>query len=485
MDSPTLIAENFSLGWPKREPSLPPAAGIWTLKPCFNSHDRPSCIRGTFNFRKGSTMKIGFLSLPLFGHLNPMTALARKLQSRGNEIVFITVPDAEPVLRAANLNFVTFCEEEYPAGSIAQNWSSVAKLHGEEVVRHSIRELTPGLLKATLEHLPAKILETAVEALVLDTIYFYVELVAMHLNIPYVHIWNVLHVDYSGTTPACLFSWQHEATPEAVARNMEGLKAVGEVIAPLVEIAKPYAAKAGLKIDWNDPTATTSKLAVISQTPREFDYPDTRWPAQFHYAGPFHDNKGRKRIPFPWDKLTGEPLIFASMGTLVHGMEFVYRTILDAVGNIPGIQVVLSAGDNVTLDDLRPIPSNTLVVRSAPQIDLLKRAVLCVTHAGLNTTLEALAQGVPMVAIPIGYDQPGVASRIAYHGVGEFVELEDLTVERLSELIQQVRTNRSYQARACHMQRVISQTHGLDLAADLIEKALGITQPQGAELSLA
>jgi zeaxanthin glucosyltransferase len=234
MDSPTLIAENFSLGWPKREPSLPPAAGIWTLKPCFNSHDRPSCIRGTFNSRKGSTMKIGFLSLPLFGHLNPMTALARKLQSRGNEIVFITLPDAEPVLRPANLNFVTFCEEEYPAGSIAQNWSSVAKLHGEEVVPHSMRELTPGLLKATLEHLPAKILETGVEALVLDTIYFYVELVAMHLNIPYVHIWNVLQVDYSGTTPACLFSWPHEATPEAVARNMKGLKAVGEVIAPLV-----------------------------------------------------------------------------------------------------------------------------------------------------------------------------------------------------------------------------------------------------------
>jgi zeaxanthin glucosyltransferase len=173
------------------------------------------------------------------------------------------------------------------------------------------------------------------------------------------------------------------------------------------------------------------------------------------------------------------------MGTLVNGLEFVYRTILDAVGNIPGIQVVLSAGDNVTLDDLRPIPSNTLVVRSAPQIDLLKRAVLCITHAGLNTTLEALAQGVPIVAIPIGYDQPGVAARIAYHRVGEFVELEDLTVERLSELIQQVRTNRSYQARACHMQKVISQTHGLDLAADLIEKALGITQSQGAELSLA
>jgi zeaxanthin glucosyltransferase len=433
-------------------------------------------------------MKIGFLSLPLFGHMNPMTALARKLQSRGNEIVFITVPDAEPVLRAANLNFVTFCEEEYPAGSIARAWSSVAKLHGEEVLRHSTLKLTPGLCGAALEHLPAKIIETGVEALVLDKTYFYVELVAMHLNIPYVHIWNVLHVDFSGATPASIFSWPHEATPEAVARNMEGLKVAGEILAPLVEVAKPYAAKAGLEIDWNDPTATTSKLAVISQTPREFDYPDTHWPAEFHHAGPFHDNKGRKRIPFPWDKLTGAPLIFASMGTLVNGLEYVYSTILDAVGTVPGIQVVLAVGHNVNLDDLRPIPFNTLVVRSAPQIELLKRAVLCITHAGLNTTLEALAQGVPMVAIPIGYDQPGVAARIAYHGVGEFVELGDLTVVRLSELIQRVRTNRSYQARACHMQKVISQTHGLDLAAGLIEKALGITQTvdaQGAELSLA
>jgi UDP-glucoronosyl and UDP-glucosyl transferase len=54
--------------------------------------------------------------------------------------------------------------------------------------------------------------------------------------------------------------------------------------------------------------------------------------------------------------------------------------------------------------DLGPIPANTVVVRVAPQIELLKRSALCITHAGLNTTLEALAQGVPLVAIPIGYD---------------------------------------------------------------------------------
>ena len=432
-----------------------------------------------------STMKIGFLSLPVSGHLNPMTTLARKLQARGNDVVFISVLDAEPMLRAANLKFVPFCEQEYPAGSIAQEWSSVAKLHGEEVLRHSARELIPGLVKATLEHLPEKIAEAGVEALVLDKVYFYVELVAMHLGIPYVHIWNVLHLDFSGATPPGIFGWTHETTPEALARNVEGLKTDGEILSPMAEVAKPYAEKAGLQIDWNDPAATMSKLAVITQTPREFDYPNIDWPAAFHYAGPFHDDVGREKAPFPWDKLTREPLVFASMGTLVNGLEYVYRTILDAVRHLSGVQVVLSVGRNIDLDDLGPIPSNTLVVSSAPQIELLKRATLCITHAGLNTTLEALAHGVPMVAIPIGYDQPGVAARIAYHGVGEVLQLQELTVARLSELIQRVRSNQSYHDRARYLQKVIAQTRGLDLAAEEIERAFGISptvDAEGAEL---
>jgi len=70
------------------------------------------------------------LSMPLTGHLNPMTALARKLQSRGHEVVFIGVPDIEPVVRGADLDFVPFCENEYPPGSMAKTWGGVAKLHG-------------------------------------------------------------------------------------------------------------------------------------------------------------------------------------------------------------------------------------------------------------------------------------------------------------------------------------------------------------------
>ena len=72
-------------------------------------------------------MKIGFVSMPLSGHLNPMTALARKLQSRGGGVRFFGVPDIGPAVRAANLAFEAYCEEEYPAGSVARIYAPIAK----------------------------------------------------------------------------------------------------------------------------------------------------------------------------------------------------------------------------------------------------------------------------------------------------------------------------------------------------------------------
>jgi zeaxanthin glucosyltransferase len=415
-------------------------------------------------------MKIGFLSLPLTGHLNPMTALARKLKSRGHEVVFIGVPDIEPVARAADLDFVPFGENEYPPGSIAKKWGGVANLHGLDVVRYTGRELTPGLIKTSLEHLPGKIGETGVNALILDTAYRFIEIVPMHLRLPYVQIWNVLHFDSSGSTPIALYSWPHETSPEALARNVAGLQILREYREALMPIAQSYAERNGLEIDWSNSAATVSKLAVITQTPKEFDFPIPNLPPQFHYAGPFHDNQGREPISFPWEKLTGKPLIYASMGTLVNGLSKVYDTILEAVGGFSEMQVVLSVGRNVSPDDLGPIPSNTIVVRVAPQIELLKRAALCITHAGLNTALEALAEGVPMVAIPIGYDQPGVAARIAQHGVGEFVEIGNLTARHLSELIAKVAANPNYRVKARWFQKFLAETRGLDIAADIIER---------------
>jgi MGT family glycosyltransferase len=417
-------------------------------------------------------MKVGFVSLPFIGHLNPMVALARKVETRGHKVIFIGIPDIEPTIRAANLDFIPYCDKEFPLGSLDRYLAPISRLHGWAAVENTNLHLTPGLAKAAFEHLPRLIKKIGVETLVIDTLHRFLELVPMSLNIPCVHIWNTLHIDGTGTTPACIYNWPHEDTPQARVRNLEGLKKIAGLASSTLDLAKAYAEKAGLQIDWTNPATAVPRLAVISQTPKEFDFPGIPWPPQFHYAGPFHESEGRASIPFPWETLNGKPLIYASLGTLVNGLDHVYKTILQAVGELPAVQVVLSIGTNVELDSLEPIPANTVVVRRAPQIELLKRAALCITHAGLNTTLEALAQGVPMVALPIAYDQPGVATRIQYHGAGESLEVETLTGPELLGAIRKVLNSPSYRERARYFQDVIAKTRGLEVAADRIEQAV-------------
>jgi zeaxanthin glucosyltransferase len=75
-----------------------------------------------------------------------------------------------------------------------------------------------------------------------------------------------------------------------------------------------------------------------------------------------------------------------------------------------------------------------------------------------------------MVAIPIGYDQPGAAARIAHHGTGEFIEVDALTTDRLRGLIKKVLQDPTYRERANYFQKVIAKTRGLDVAAEIIEQ---------------
>ncbi|MBV8969281.1 MAG: glycosyltransferase family 1 protein, partial [Verrucomicrobia bacterium] len=109
-----------------------------------------------------------------------------------------------------------------------------------------------------------------------------------------------------------------------------------------------------------------------------------------------------------------------------------------------------------------------------PQLELLKRTSVCITHAGLNTVLESLAEGVPQVAIPITFDQPGVAARIVAKKTGVTMPFEKLTSDRLSTLLREVLSNAVYRENARKFQDVIAKTNGLCRAADLVEQALGV-----------
>ena len=237
---------------------------------------------------------------------------------------------------------------------------------------------------------------------------------------------------------------------------------------------KAYAEKAGLEVDWEDPAATLSPLASISQVPEAFDY-ESSHRSQFHLTGPFHDGSGREPLDFPWDRLTGEPLIYASMGTILNGRVDVFRTIVAALAKHKDVQLVLSIGNQIDPEEIGRVPGNTIIVQRAPQLDLLKQASVCITHAGLNTVLESLAQGVPQVAIPVTFDQPGVAARIAHKQTGVVTSLDKLTPDHLSSLLTEVLTTPGYRKNAKKLQKAIAAANGLSVAADLVEEALGVT----------
>ncbi len=114
------------------------------------------------------------------------------------------------------------------------------------------------------------------------------------------------------------------------------------------------------------------------------------------------------------------------------------------------------------------------MVSYAPQLELLRRSILAITHAGLNTVLDALSTGVPMVAVPVTNEQPGTAARLAWAGTGEVIPLRRATPERLRTLVARVCSEPSYRAAAERVRDAIKAGGGAPRAAEIIEHGLCI-----------
>ncbi|MBV9873828.1 MAG: glycosyltransferase [Verrucomicrobia bacterium] len=417
-------------------------------------------------------MKVAFVAAPFSGHINPISALARRFAKRGHDVLLVSTEEARPTAVASDLRFIAYATQTYPYGSIRRVLEETSKLE-EPQVYPALSNLLIGLQKTLMKELPSLLREISPDGIVLDIVPFSVGLVPMRLGIPYVNVSCGLHGDYSGFTPHCFFDWRHEETPEAFARNKEGVQRFLEILKPRFALAKEYAVSVGLfDLDFADPLIGISKLGWITQIPKIFDFVNPHQPSQLVYTGPFHDGEGRPTIGFPWDDLTGEPIIYASMGTVHQGLTSVLQTIAKIIGRRSGYQLVMAIGPVVDIEAVRsalPSFSSAIIVNQAPQIELLKRSALFITHAGLNSTLESLAQGVPMVAVPVSSDQPGIAVRIEYTNVGKFVPLKELTTQSLASLVDEVLTNPIYYQKAQAIKQILAKENGIEKAVDILE----------------
>ncbi|MCU0565713.1 MAG: hypothetical protein MUF49_03855 [Oculatellaceae cyanobacterium Prado106] len=243
---------------------------------------------------------------------------------------------------------------------------------------------------------------------------------------------------------------------------------------PVLQVIAHYRQRWNLP-PYKHPNDIFSKLAIITRHVPEFEFP-RQLPPHFHFTGSFHQAIAREPIAFPFEQLNDKPLIYASMGTIQNRFRSIFYKIAAACTSLDA-QLVISLGGGLNPEEFSNLPGNPIVVKYAPQLELLQRASLNITHAGLNTTLESLSYGVPMVAIPVTDDQPGVAARIAWTGTGELVPLSQSSEPQLRSAIQKVFTEASYPQNATRLQQIMRQTRGVSRAADIVEQAAATRNP--------
>lgn len=415
--------------------------------------------------------RIGCIALPETGHLNPIVALGAELARRGHEVTIFNPPDAERLARAAGLGFAAVGAGAFPPGAFAARHRELSGLSGVRASLGSARWSTR-YADAVLADAPAAFAAARLDLLVIDQIDLASHVVAAHLGVPFVTVCCCLLMNEDAHQPV----WNVEPAPDPPAltpANRRWRAFVRHLFEPYVERAQRYCEGAGLgRVEslgdfW-------STLAQISQQPAALEYPRDL-PACFHFAGPLVSPSARESVPFPWERLDGRPLVYASFGSQVHADRPCAVAIAEACHRL-GAQLVLSSGAASSPDALAALAGAPIVVPYAPQLELLGRARAMVTHAGLNSVLECLMAGVPMVAVPITNDAPAVAARVVRAGAGVVVPPAACGVEKMEAALGEVIGGSACREAAVRLQRAIG-TGGLDRAGDIIDEVVATGRP--------
>jgi MGT family glycosyltransferase len=411
----------------------------------------------------------GVMSFTGTGHLNSLILLSQHLKDRGHKVTFFEKPKVEERVRHAGLDF-------YPIGTAKSSLKEKNARLNSPSLRSQLSTLRFNLkrimqdLEMYVQETTIALRQTKVDALIVNEIALTGPTVAQIVGLPYFIIstsvphnfgWNDLSWLSGYKFSESWFSLVETAFLENSALRMRG---------PIRRALDACRRRAGL-----GPVRKTREsfpeLAHITQLPECLDFPRSRLPGNFHYTGPFANRAARPHVDFPWDRLDGRPIIYASLGTTRNVQAFVFRLIAEACWNLD-LQLVISLGGRFDSEMFQDLPGNPLVTKYAPQLELLKLAKIVITHGGPNTVFEALMEGKPMVAIPLAHDQPAIAARLTRLGIAEVLPVMRLSARKIHRAVTRVLNDPRYRDAAVEMQTMLQSLHGLQRAADVIEEEL-------------
>jgi len=381
---------------------------------------------------------------PSTGHLNPLLAVAETLRDGEHEVAFCSAAPFRPEgerygfdYHDAGIDWLTSDQSTWtPFGALPPPGPEFAGFAARMFADITTARMVPDLLAIAKDWKPDLIIREGME--------YGGCLVAEKLGIPHASVaGNGLGAVDS--TQVHYFTGNRLLVAEALDRHRAEL---GLPPDPNVEMPFRFLHLAFVPPSWSagaPAPANTTYLCHVNPSCRAAELPG-------------------------WvDDLPAGPTVFASLGTVFNKTPGVLEAIVEAA-HAGDWNAIVAVGPDRDPRSFGPQPDRVRIVEHVPQIALLERCEVFVTHAGFNSVKEALAAGVPMVAIPITADQPYCAERCAALGAATVIGPDHKTAGAIGDAVSEVLADSSYRESARGIQREMLALPGRDHMLGMLEE---------------
>ena len=405
-------------------------------------------------------MKFLFFPMQAHGHVNPMLPLLQELVSRGDEAVVYVTREFEAAVRHTGASLRLLDDSL----GIPSSFAGMPGLGGGAgAAMKKAMPMLMGLMRRSLHATPGLVEQARAEradCVVYDPMAVWGRSAGKMLGLPAAIFQTSFGLSHSPTIQ------------NAMRVNMKGPPPPSALlaIARLMLTSEVMHWRHGMpRMNPRSAFRSVEDLNIIP-VPRKYQPDAGNFDERFLFVGPSVLPRN-DRGDFPLERLEGKPVLLISLGTTPMNMrpDF-YKACFEAFRDTRW-QVVMACGKSLDPATLGPAPANVLVRQHVPQLEVLERARVFLTHGGMNSTMEGLWHGVPLAVFPQFADQPLNASRVTELGLGITLSAQEaLDPKALRESIERLDADPGYRTRLAEFQKELREAGGHRRAADELQK---------------
>lgn len=383
---------------------------------------------------------IAFFNFPAYGHLNPTLGVVEELVRRGHRVTCTVTDHFAPAVEAAGAEAVRY---ESVFGDFYTSPFTQEALSGE-----GLRTLTEAT--SLVEQVGGFYDANRPDVILHDFMAWGARFYAAPRDIPVIRMFPTYGANEQFNIQAKF--------PVAELSDPKMMEMIEQLAALLPTVG----------FEGVDPMSffMQPERKGIIFVPRDFHYDGETFDERFVFAGPCLGD--RSKVQGTWTPADDKKVALVSLGTAATGQPEFFHAAVAALGGTDW-RVVLVTGDHIEASALGEIPANVEVHRSVPQLDVLSKASLFITHGGMNSVMESLYHGVPMVVVPQMNEQRANALRVTELGLGTHVAREDVTAETLAAAVATVGDDPAIAQRVKEFGEVVRAVNGPVVAADAVE----------------